>query len=495
MSLDRRLRDDLARLARGADVPSEDVLDRVHTRGRRRVLVRRAAAATSSVAILAALVATPAILQRARTEPLAVAPDVRPPPAGSIPAGVLGAPAASADGRFIAYDSGQPELLGTTAPACGASAAGRCHDVFVRDTRMHTTTRVSVSSAGVAGNGVSSRPSMSSDGRYVVFQSTATNLVADDTNRAPDVFVRDLVGGTTTRISLGAAGRQADRGATGGVISADGRTVAFESASANIARGVAGGTPHIYVRNLVTGATVLASASDAGAPANADSSSPSLSADGRLVAFESSASNIAPGADGRRIAFVRDLAARSTIVVSKLATGEVTTGFSPVLSAGGERVAFHSITSPASGVRRETLFVGDLAAQTTFAVATSCRTKDAGDTCWRGAAFSSDGNLIAFASNVAFSAKDRNATWDVFVRDLRTGGTNRVSVTNGEAVANGPSVLPDISGDGRYVAFASAAPNLSGDRSACRNEDSSLSPCQVVLRYVPDGITGRISVP
>ncbi len=495
MSLERRLRDELARLARDADSGApEQLLDRVHTRGRRRVFVRRAATATSTLAVVAALVASPAILTRIRSQPVATAPDVRPPPAGTVPAGVLDAPAVSADGNFIAYDSGSTELLGTPTRACGGAAVGRCHDVFLRDTRRHATVRVSVSSQGAPGNGISSHPGISSDGRYVVFQSTATNLVPGDTNRAPDVFVRDVIGGTTTRVSVGAGGEQLDRGASAPVVSADGRTIAFESSSSNVVRGVVtAGTPHVYVRNLVTGSTVLASVAGNGAPGNADSAAPSLSADGRLVAFESSASNLAPGADGRRMAFARDVASSTTTLVSRAADGAATTGFSPAVSASGTRIAFFSITSPASGDRRETLLVRDLGAQMTFAVATTCRTANSTDSCWRGASFSSSDNLIAFASNVSFSAKDRNATWDVFTRNLRTGATTRVSVTNDEAVANGASVMPDVSADGRYVAFASAAPNLTGG-PACRNQDESISPCQVILRYVPDGITGRISV-
>jgi Tol biopolymer transport system component len=127
-------------------------------------------------------------------------------------------------------------------------------DVFVHDRQTGTTTRVSVDSAGVEGNGISNFPSISSDGRYVALESDADNLVADDNNGSADVFVHDLQTGTATRVSVDSAGVEGNGNSNAPSISADGRSVAFESDADNLVAGDTNTAPDIFVDDLQAGA-------------------------------------------------------------------------------------------------------------------------------------------------------------------------------------------------------------------------------------------------
>ena len=156
------------------------------------------------------------------------------------------------------------------------------------------TTRVSVASDGAQGNGYSYHPSISADGRYVAFESYATNLVSGDTNGYIDVFVHDRQGGGTTRVSVTSDGAQGGTGSWNPSISADGRYVAFMSAASNL---VSGDTccSDIFVHDRQSGQTTRVSVASDGAQGNNHSWYPSISADGRYVAFHSYASNLVSG--------------------------------------------------------------------------------------------------------------------------------------------------------------------------------------------------------
>lgn len=196
-------------------------------------------------------------------------------------------PALSADARFAAFRSKASNLVpGDTNGA---------DDIFVRDRLLATTVRASVSSAGQESNGLSSEPELSADGRWVSFYSIGSNLVANDTNGAADVFVRDLANGTTARVSLGAGGLQGNGGSSNPVISADGRVIAFQSDATNLVPGDTNASTDVFAVDLATGAIQRASVSSAGAQGNAKSELPCLSGDGRFVGFYSLASNLVAG--------------------------------------------------------------------------------------------------------------------------------------------------------------------------------------------------------
>ena len=196
-------------------------------------------------------------------------------------------PSISADGRFVAFTS----LASNIVPG----DTNNTFDIFVRDRLTNTTTRVSVDSAGNQGNSFSNSPSISADGRFVAFTSEASNIVPGDTNSKPDIFVRDRLTNTTTRVSVDSAGNQGNDGSNSPSISADGRFVAFNSDASNLVPEDTNGYRDIFVRDTLTNTTTLVSVDSAGNQGNFFSFTPSISADGRFVAFSSFASNIVPG--------------------------------------------------------------------------------------------------------------------------------------------------------------------------------------------------------
>ena len=189
--------------------------------------------------------------------------------------------------------------------------------MFVRDRKLGTTERVSVATGGHQGNGRSTDPVISANGRFVVFASKATNLVPGDTNRVTDIFVRDRKRGTTERVSISSGGAQADRPSFGQSISADGRFVAFASRATNLALGDTGPNQDVFVRDRHLGTTETVSVGLNGVHARGHSFYPSISKDGRFVAFVSGASNLVQGdTNNVQDVFVRDRRARVTILAS-----------------------------------------------------------------------------------------------------------------------------------------------------------------------------------
>ena len=176
----------------------------------------------------------------------------------------------------------------------------------MRDRQAGTTRRVSISSTGTQANDASDSPSISADGRYVAFHSDATNLVAGDTNGASDIFVRDRQAGTTTRVSVSSAESQGNDDSYNPSISADGRSVAFQSDASNLVANDTNGTSDIFVRDRQAGTTRRVSISSTGTQGNNNSDAPSISADGRYVAFPSDATNlVANDTNGTSDVFVR----------------------------------------------------------------------------------------------------------------------------------------------------------------------------------------------
>ena len=224
-------------------------------------------------------------------------------------------PLISANGRYVVFNSNADNLV--------AGDTNGYDDVYVRDRLAGKTSCISVSSAGVQGNQGSDIGSISADGRYVTFTSYADNLVADDTNASDDVFVRDRVTGKTTRVSVSSTRAQGNNlGSFEAVISADGRYVAFRSFSDNLVTGDTNGEIDIFVRDRVTGTTKLVGVSSAGVQGNGyGSSEPTISADGRYVAFSSDADNLVAGdTNDTYDVFVRDRLLNSKSVADLQAT-------------------------------------------------------------------------------------------------------------------------------------------------------------------------------
>lgn len=214
-------------------------------------------------------------------------------------------PAISGNGHVVAFTSRASNLV--------QSDTNGTPDVFVRDLLTRSTTRVSVPTGGGQARGSSHSPSLSADGRYVVFSSTAGNLVPGDTNGASDVFLRDRVAGTTVRVSVGAGGSQPALGASRGSLNTDGNFVVFVSKSADLVQGDTNGVSDVFVRDLSSGATERISTSTEGIQGDADSGGNiAVSADGMRVAFDSLATTLVPDSSPRPSVYLRDRRRPST---------------------------------------------------------------------------------------------------------------------------------------------------------------------------------------
>jgi uncharacterized repeat protein (TIGR01451 family) len=331
-------------------------------------------------------------------------------------------------------------------------------------------TLVSVAPDGTPGNGTSSTPSVSASGRYVAFASNATNLIGGDTNGAKDVFVHDRQTGTTTRVSLASDGSQANGDSFSPSISGDGRYVAFASSATNLVLGDGNDSVDIFVHDRETGQTTRVSVASDGTGANSNSYQPSISSSGQYVAFESAATNLIPADNnGCSDIFVRDRQTNETTRVSTASDG--TPGdepsYAPSISADGQYVAFESAsTTLVSGDTNgcSDVFVRDRQTNVTTRVSVSSGGAQ-GDDASSWAAISGDGRYVAFESFATnLVSGDTNSYADIFVHDRQTGETRRASVPDCGGQGSGPSdERPAVSGDGRYVAFRSAAPNLVGE--------------------------------
>lgn len=331
------------------------------------------------------------------------------------------------------------------------------------------TSRVSVSSSGAQANNGSAFAGVSRSGRYVAFSSRASNLVPGDTNNFNDVFVRDRLAGVTRRVSVGPGGRQGNHGSFEATISADGRYVAFSSRASNLVADDTNDAVDVFVRDRATGVTERASLGAGGEQATHDSYETAISADGRHVAFGSYAPNLVPGDTDRHFdVFVRDMVVGETRRVS-IGPGGRSNGFSsgPVISADGRYVAFDSsATNLVAGdtSRDFDVFVWDRLDGVVRWVSVGRDGQPASGHS-SNPAISADGRYVAFDSGASnLVPEDTSETLDVFVHDLSTGIIRRVSVGPSGEQANNDSFVPAISADGRYVAFSSDASNhVAGD--------------------------------
>jgi Tol biopolymer transport system component len=352
--------------------------------------------------------------------------------------------------------------------------------------------RLSVDSAGAQGGALSQYPAVSADGRWAVFASNATNLVAGDTNGATDVFLRDRSTGTTTRLSVDSAGAQANGASTWPVISADGHYVAFFSAATNLVAGDTNGAQDVFVRDTTTNATTRASVGPAGAQGNGASINPAISSDGRWVAFQSDASNLVTGDTNRvRDVFLHDRSTGATIRVSVDSAGAQGNGASSaaVVSADGRYVLFASDAT--NLVLRDTnlrtdVFLRDTSGGGTTRISVSSAGAEGNGASLPGG-ISADGRYVAFQSDATnLVSGDTNGTTDVLLRDRTAGATTRISIDTGGGNPNGASSAPTITEDGRYVAYQSAASDLvAGDTNGAAD---------VFVRDRTGGTTVRASV-
>lgn len=391
------------------------------------------------------------LAQEPRTLRVSVAPDGSEGNWWSFP------PEISGDGRVTVFSSVASNLV--------PGDVNDLEDVFVFDRATKQVAAVSVALTGVLGNGRSTWPNISADGRFVVFASNADNLVPGDTNGVTDTFVRDLLAGTTIRASLVNGGGQSMFWSFQGDISADGSAVAFASSGTDFVPGITNGEPDIFVHHIASQSTVRVSVDSAGAEADGGSERPSISGNGRFVAFRSSARNLVPGDFSfNEDIFVHDSATGITEVVSVDSNGVFANAGSdePKISDDGRFVAFSSDAdnlAPGDTNGAKDIFVRDRLLGTTVLASLTELGLPANQGAWW-PDLSPEGRYVAFGStSTNLIAEPFASGWNIFVRDLLTGEVRVASVDSG-GNPGGSSDRPAISAGGRAVAFNSGSSAL-----------------------------------
>jgi Tol biopolymer transport system component len=367
-------------------------------------------------------------------------------------------PAISADGRHVAFlSSGDNLVPGDT----NAQA-----DIFIYDRETHTTELISLGRDGSPANGSSGEPSISADGRWVVFSSTASNLAPGDTNDTEDVFVHDRQTGRTTLVSMAVGGRSGNGTSTQPSISADGRWIVFESAAEDLLPEIdehtgeeiadTNRTTDIFVYDRPGRSIRRANLSNDGEQSNRHSSSPDISADGRWVVFWSLADNLVAGADGG--IYLRDRATGTTQWIAD--------GTAPSISPDGRWIGFLPARGSGNQISDDVSYAALYERETGKAIVIGGYARGGIEgRPSKAIQLSADGKWLALRS--VFDTPDSPLAGDsgewgqqVFLRDQRTGAFTLLSATPAGVPGNNVSGSPSLSADGRWIAFQSLADNL-----------------------------------
>jgi Tol biopolymer transport system component len=356
----------------------------------------------------------------------------------------------STNGQFVLFESQTGNLV--------ASNSGWIGDILVRDLQAGTTIAASVATNGSQANGRSYDAVMTPDGHYVAFASFASNLVIGDNNGISDVFVRNMIAGTTTLVSAGATGSVGGTLATP-QITPDGNYVAFYSSATGMVAG-ASANGEVYVRDLGGGMTTWASIDAAPimqsafgeTVSNVASYYPRLSDDGELVAFKSTGTNVI----GLSAIFVYDQVLDLTILVTTNAIGTLPDDenrYGPEMTASGRFIAYASQEPPGGGTN-SSVYVWDSLADTNILVSTDgtgVPTNTISDT----PVLSHNGRYVVFRSNATTLVTNAvSAGFHFYLRDLQAGTTKLVDAdTNGVGSTDVGGAFPSVSADGRIVAF------------------------------------------
>ncbi len=392
--------------------------------------------------------------------------------------------AVSSDGLYVVFQSTATDLVAP--PTNGAS------QIFRRNTLTGTTVLVSTDGGGTQGNANSFEPAISADGNLVAFASNATNLIgAADTNGVSDIFVRDITGGTTVRVSVATGGGQADGDSTEPAIAVDGPTiiVSFTSDATDlIGAGDTNLQSDIFVHSLPSVTTERISVGPGGIQGDKDSFQSCLSSDGNLVAFATESDNFFEVDDDWVDIFVRDRQAATTemLSITSKGFGSDAPSFGPAISADGRYVAFQSFTTNLISGDKNAL--GDILLRDRQTDETTRVSVDSTGVEGTGAfpgidgapSISADGRFIAFHSSFTNLVPDDTnicgicftpgCCEDVFVHDTLSGTIERVSVDNAGGQVSGTSLFPAIAADGKLIAFESDATTLTaGDGNALRD--------------------------
>ncbi|WFE28438.1 hypothetical protein O7623_04280 [Solwaraspora sp. WMMD791] len=314
---------------------------------------------------------------------------------------------------------------------------------------------------GIQADGFSTPAGISADGRYALFTSTAANLVVSDGTAQWHLFVRDLHQAVTSLVDVTADGEVPTAAVTGPAqLSLSGRYAVFASAADDLTVGDGAGTTDVYLRDLHLQATDLISVAADGTAADGWSTAVGVSADGRYVVFQSTATNLVSGgtAAGARHLYVRDRAEATTRMITAIPADSLAPGWTPVASPDGLFVGYDLRT----GDGRWVTYLHDVVTGGTTTVGTST-IGDAADATTFAQAISRGGQFVLFQSTAANLVRaDTNDAADLFVHNPAAGRTVRVSLADGGDEADRGAGAGHLSATGRYVAFESTSTNLTG---------------------------------
>ncbi|WP_166868422.1 MULTISPECIES: PD40 domain-containing protein [unclassified Salinibacterium] len=366
-----------------------------------------------------------------------------------------------------------------------------------------TTTRVSIASDGTEGDQNSHSPAISADGRYVAYHSSATTLVADDSNGSADVFLFDTSTGTTTLISRHTDGTQGNYGSFDPAISADGRYVTYDSYATTLVADDSNGSADVFLFDTSTGTTTLISRHTDGTQGDKDSYASAISADGRYVTYESYATTlVADDSNGSADIFLFDTSTGTTTLISRHSDGTQGNDSSsgPAISADGLYIAYDSwadnLVDDDSNDAHD-IFLYKATTGTTTLISRHTDGTQGNDSS-SGPAISADGLYIAYESRAdnLVDDDDDGGYPDVFLHDTATSTTTLVSRLTGGTEGDSWSQHPTISGDGRYITYKSYASTLvTGDTNAAWDvflSDTATSTTTLISRHT-DGTPGNSS--
>ena len=384
--------------------------------------------------------------------------------------GTTDAAVLSDDGQWVAFSSIAANLLGT-------DGAG-LRDVFLRNLATGQVVLVSKDASGHPANGASGATlDVSGDGRFVAFDSWASNLVAGDVPGTLDVFVFDRMTQGLSRVSVDSAGVAGDAASTDAAISADGRHVAFSSWATNLVGDDVNGLQDVFVHDLQTSVTWRVSEDDAGVGGIGASHSPDISATGQFIAYSTRANNlVTEPLSFYHYIFVHDAQSGETFHASKNSFGDFAAGESstrPSITPDGRFVAFASDAYNVAFTDNNwgsDIFVHDRVTLLTTRVSVASSGAEASGGSIQ-PVLSADGTKIAFMSGAPdLVPDDGNAVSDVFVHDLITGTTHCISRGLDTGVGDAGSDAPTLSADGSLVLFGSQATDLvEGDGNGVRD--------------------------
>lgn len=380
----------------------------------------------------------------------------------------FGPPSISQDGRYVAFSSSSSNLV--AGDANGPPNTSDSDDVFVRDRQTSTTTCVSVSSLGARGNGPSHWATITPDGRYVAFLSAATNLVPNDTNGRYDAFVHDRLTGTTERVSMTSLGGESSGVETGQPsISDDGRYVAFASSATNLVAGDTNGAEDIFIRDRVAGTTTRMSPWQDGREGTGTYQA-RISGDGRYLVYGSSERLVGTDTNTASDVYIKDLTTGTVELISQRDAGTVGSGgsFAGVPNTDGRFVAFFSNASlsptDTDGGGEDAYLRDRQTGKTELLSVTNLNEGDDYDfnDTLHFPSISGDGRFVAFETSQSLVRQSFAFDYKAYLRDRATGTTELLSMSSEAEVGDYNPFTEGValSLDGRVAAFANESSNL-----------------------------------